>query len=192
MFFFYLSLPHHQKWCCTKYLHGNPFNKGSSSHVELINKNLTQLMVLSDNWCNKSVVLQPRKLANVWRDNSLWPNLWISNFFFFFRGPNISVHTAKLYFYHILSTGLIHVRLSDLHSNKILSPFQNFHVFKKIQNSEAQQFSSCISYCCRVLLIEILMSVTFSDSKPDKAMCRLAHTSKPWRWSSHDTSSWTV
>lgn len=78
-FFFYLSLPHHQKWCCTKYLHGNPFNKGSSSHVELINKNLTQLMVLSDDWCNKSVVLQPRKLANVWRDNSLWPSLWISN-----------------------------------------------------------------------------------------------------------------
>lgn len=112
--------------------------------------------------------------------------------FFFFRRPNISVHTAKLYFYHILSTGLIHVRLSDLHSNKIISPFQNFHVFKKIQNSEAQQFSSCISYCCRVLLIEILMSVTFSDSKPDKAMCRLTNTSKPWRWSSHDTSSWTV
>lgn len=151
-------------------------------------------MVLSDDWCNTSVVLQPRKPANVWRDNSLWHNLWISNsnLFFFFRRPNISVHTAKLYFYHILSIGLIHVCMSDLHSNKILSPFQSFHVSKKIKNSEGQQFSSCISNCCRVSLIDILMSVTFNDSKPDKAMCRLAYTSKPWRWSSHDTSSWTV
>lgn len=114
------------------------------------------------------------------------------NLFFFFRRPNISVHTAKLYFYHILSTGLIHVCMSDLHSNKILSPFQTFHLFKEIKNSEGQQFSSCISNCCRVSLIDILMSVTFNDSKPDKAMCRLAYTSKPWRWSSHDTSSWTV
>lgn len=60
--------------------------------------------------------------------------------FFFFRIPNSSVKTAKLYFYHIRSTGLLHVHMNDPHGNKILSPFQNFHVSKKIQNSEAQQF----------------------------------------------------